>query len=96
MTETKWTPGPWRVGKGGPNLCPTIGTHKGLMVAMVAYGNDHPTQANAHLMAAAPDLYGVLDWAIQSWDEHNKHGFNMQGDWVQDARAALAKARGDV
>jgi hypothetical protein len=53
-------------------------------------------EANAHLIAAAPDLYEALCWAIQSWDEHNKHGFNMQGDWVQDARAALSKARGDV
>lgn len=50
------TPGPWRVGRGGPNLCPTVGTERGLMVAMVSHGEGHPTEANARLIAATPDL----------------------------------------
>jgi len=32
----------------------------------------------------------VIEWALISWDDHNKHGYNMQGDWVFDARATLA------
>ena len=39
------------------------------------------------LLAKAAD---VIDWALICWDDHNKHGYNMQGDWVHDARATLA------
>lgn len=102
--ETKWTPGPWKAGR--PDMAtmvdgaPSKWIYAGEQYVACASGRiDGPfdkVMANAHLIAAAPDLYEALDWAIQSWDEHNKHGFNMQGDWVQDARAALAKARGEV
>ena len=36
-------------------------------------------------------LREALDWALQCWDEHMKHGFAMQGDWVQSARTALGE-----
>jgi hypothetical protein len=96
MSEAKHTPGPWRVGKGGPNGCPTVGTEKGLMVAMVSHGNSHPTQANARLIAAAPDLLEALEWALDAWDTHNRTGDPMQGDWESDAIAAIAKAKGET
>lgn len=54
------TPGPWRIGRSGPNECPTIGTDGGLMVAMVCHGVDHPTDANARLIAAAPEMLSVI------------------------------------
>jgi len=57
--KTAHTPGPWRVGAAGPNECPTVGTQSGLMVAMVSHGEDHPTAANANLIAAAPDLLAL-------------------------------------
>jgi hypothetical protein len=37
----------------------------------------------------------VLDWAVICWDDHNKHGYEMQGDWVPDARAALKELKGE-
>lgn len=37
----------------------------------------------------------VIEWALISWDDHNKHGYNMQGDWVFDARATLAEIKGE-
>lgn len=36
----------------------------------------------------------VIDWVLIAWDEHDKYGHNMQGDWVSDARATLAKLTG--
>lgn len=68
MSAAKHTPGPWRVGTSGPNLCPTIGTMRGLMVAMVAHGHEHPTQANARLIAAAPDLLEEARTDLQAWE----------------------------
>jgi Lon protease-like protein len=50
--------------------------------------------ANAHLIAAAPDLYEALADAIEAWETHNESGDAMQGCWVQDARDAIAKAEG--
>jgi hypothetical protein len=40
------------------------------------------------LLAKAVD---VIDWALICWDDHNKHGYMMQGDWVPDARTTLAE-----
>lgn len=90
MSEEKHTPGPWRVGKGGPNMCPTVGTEKGLMVAMVAYGDSHPTQANARLIAAAPDLLEALENLTIAIGM----GWDLDGV-LEVSRAAIAKAKGD-
>lgn len=66
MTQTRFTPGPWRVGKHGPNGCNAIGTNQGLMVAMVAHSINEPEQkeqaiGDSHLIAAAPLMYLLLD-----------------------------------
>ena len=37
----------------------------------------------------------VIDWALICWDDHNKHGYTMQGDWVSDTRTTLAELTGD-
>jgi hypothetical protein len=37
----------------------------------------------------------VIDWALICWDDHNKHGYRMQGDWVPDARTTLAELKGE-
>jgi len=49
---------------------------------------NHP---DAHLMAAAPDLYHALQDCLR---EHG--GFTIRGECERNALAALAKARGDV
>jgi hypothetical protein len=36
----------------------------------------------------------VIDWALICWDDHQEHGYNMQGDWVSDARATIAELTG--
>ncbi len=63
--ERRHTLGPWRVGTAGPNGCPTVGTEQGLMTAMVVHGKDHPTMANALLIAAAPELLEALKAAVE-------------------------------
>jgi hypothetical protein len=35
----------------------------------------------------------VIDWALICWDDHNTHGYMMQGDWVLDARTTLAELK---
>ena len=89
--ETKWTPGPWHVPKArgyahGPvdkNDVPVV-TWTGM-----ARPRQENGMANAHLVAAAPDLYEALEAMLDECvdDEFAPH--------VMDARAALAKARGE-
>lgn len=85
--NTKFTPGPWR-------YCPTnnghmIGGSGNGYIAEARQIRDVPeTKANAHLIAAAPDLYNALA-TIENDDGHIPA-------FAWDLRnAALAKARGE-
>ena len=52
---------------------------------------DHLNEPDAHLIAAAPDLYAALEKALGGCD-----GDLCMHLWHDDARAALAKARGET
>ncbi len=51
-------------------------------------------QAMADIEAKLAKAADVIEWALICWDDHNKHGYTMQGDWVSDARATLAALTG--
>jgi hypothetical protein len=53
----------------------------------VTLGDHDEGEANARLIAASPDLLEALEWAVNSQPEDADL-------WVTDARAAIAKARG--
>lgn len=99
---SKHTPGPWRVGRPGPNGCQTIGTHGGLMVAMVAHSlNDPPPHreqaiGNASLLAAAPDLLEALRGLVNALEmEPGPRGvMDLVPGAIEKARAAIARAEG--
>ncbi len=87
MSAAKWTAGPWRVihYHGEPLYVgpfELIGSHRRAATAEDA--------ANAHLCAAAPELYAALE-GLLAWEQE-------QGGWEapawQRARAALGKAGG--
>ena len=112
MPELKHTPGPWGVcpdpgadcgecGESqeeaflvGPQMPTGVGVRTGLAVVLV----DDNAEANAMLMAAAPDLLA----ACQLWDQGFTDGEQFTEEqfwkWVNDnrraARAAIAKALG--
>lgn len=58
---------------------------------MIEYGHvaEDVALANAYLIAAAPDLYEALE-------ELEKTDWNISKDWINAARAALYKARGET
>lgn len=50
--------------------------------------------ANAHLIAAAPDLYAALQWCVEIVDEY---GWGVNSDAARvNAEATLAYARGEA
>lgn len=99
---TMHTPGPWGVTITGPGLLGIEGDD-GALVAGVHGGND----ANARLIAAAPDLLAALEaatYALQGVQEF-LGGYELPSrdaavavgdaiDAIGPARAAIAKATG--
>lgn len=89
MTETKFTPGPWFISRKfvvGPRD-QEDGQSYGMIVGVAdVYGENR--SADAHLIAAAPELYEVLIGAMEL-------GGAIQMCLYDKALAALAKARGE-
>ena len=96
MTETNFTPGPWfvnghmtkyveaRIGGGIIQEVAAVGPTD----ADGGYGSQQ--EANARLIASAPELYEALDKAM-----HCKYFVLLSGAVQHEVSAALAKARGD-
>ena len=78
------TPGPWKA-IGGEVLSPGLGAPN--IAQMDTLAENPVREANACLVAAAPDLLAALEAAVLLL-HHNKYERDM-------AHAALAKARGE-
>jgi hypothetical protein len=64
-----------------------------------AYHKTHDLYASSEERADAlteklAKAVDVIEWALIAWDDHCKHGYDMQGDWVHDARTTLAELKG--
>ena len=108
----KHTPGPWEVtqidclgneiveyGNVRPVNRHMFGHETSLPIADF-YLWDMPEQrANAHLIAAAPDLLEALTDAVIDFDNWAAHEDNHPHEhlvaWAEKARAAIAKAKGE-
>lgn len=96
MKHTEHTPGPWVVdrdpyGRAVYIQHPDTKVNGGWVVATV-WGDDK--EANARIMAAAPDLLAALQACSDRMAELQKHT-NYPLAWPRElARAAIAKATG--
>lgn len=91
MRETKWTPGPWEVAldaSGHPN----IRAQSRRVAYLDLRGDLAAVDANARLVAAAPDLYEALDGLVSRLKQ-TCGDYHAQG--IEIAERALARARGD-
>lgn len=109
MSETKFTPGPWgwvEQYRGGHAWLQSASEKFTIGNAIIddgsAYGEYPPriavNEANAHLIAAAPDLYEALERLLpMAEDDCFQYGNSADEDEdIIFARAALAKARGEA
>jgi hypothetical protein len=101
-TETKWTPGPWSVeGETVYALTDTGGQNRfwcsvqSVRRADEGEASDAEVRANAHLIAAAPDLYAALAALM---NEHGALTGSKECDSAAEklARLALSRARGET
>lgn len=104
MAETKFTPGPWQMSgvRSKRNVYGhTVGPDSDPIIT-VDYSDRTPdlhseTLGNAHLIAAAPELYAALEDMIALY-------INTAGNYFEPGKvkqmiaslAALAKARGET
>ena len=107
MSDTGFTPGPWVCGNRYSSM--GVYTESGDVIANTRGSQrnfDRETQlaeqdANAHLIAAAPELYAAAELALivaESWIHDQLDGTNSLGEALVElnpVRAALAKARGE-
>jgi len=94
MTKRKWTPGPWLVqttdGAKSGNGFDVLGSCVSGLTWINPDSNQSEAQANAHIIAAAPDLYEALENLLGVHE--GKGGTKYHAGEI--ARAALAKASG--
>jgi hypothetical protein len=99
--EAKHTPGNWKVGKTGG----VVVSDQPLPGYDINGGHDHIEYYGGHLIAesiwrkedarliaAAPDLLNALGLALEYWADRQQRYRNRAPVWVQEARAAIAKA----
>ena len=91
MSDTKWTPGPWRVGLNGSPSVRSVWTDGGDYHRFVA-STECP--ANAKIISAAPDMAEALERFVTF---HSGHVLSPElVGTMKLARAALAKAKGEA
>ena len=113
MSETKFTPGPWYIKPSEEKPSPYWGTTSSTritildapdgqykprhVIAQVAKGNGRG-DANAALIAAAPDMYGILEHyldLIQKANDGDAVSEQKIFEQSADIEKVLKKARGE-
>lgn len=99
MSEAKHTPGPWVLDESmhGDNFRAVSAPNHGELATVVWSMEEEPLgsnanaqcRANAHLIAAAPELLEALEFLLVA------HGEQLDAAFAQ-ARTVLAKAKGDT
>lgn len=93
--QPKFTPGPWEIANE-VGLC--VSAMRGVVCRMIRQGwilDTGEIVGNAHLIAAAPDLFTALTAlvaAVERDDNPRDEGHFSDSDEMKTARAALAKA----
>jgi len=111
MSEEKWTQGPWRAKREGQSIFIDAsignGTAQEVAVCQPTHNWEHQGY-NAHLIAAAPELYEALEVFAACADELDatrETEMTPDDEWAKfrllasdyrKARAAIAKAKGET
>lgn len=83
--ETKWTQGPWDAHVMTREV--SVEAPCGRILFAVSRGSDEQVEHDAHLIAAAPELYEALASIVE---------LGHSDTAMREARAALAKALGEA
>ena len=106
MSAAKHTPGPWFIrtnrhtstdGRpwGWLDAAPPGGPQRNIPGVQVTWTRGEASEANARLIAAAPELLAALNAALDDVDAARADGYEPPA-WAEAARAAIAKATGSA
>lgn len=95
--NTKFTPGPWfateEFGTGDVLVYHAIRAGKNMWDETIASTWAEPNAANAHLIAASPEIGALLAQAVRLYETYGLVAGSPEcGKWVNDSRDALKKA----
>lgn len=99
-TPAQHTPGPWHQHTDGSKIYASVRSAKGQIVADCGSRSDQIAQANARLIAAAPELLAALESVLGLIPDGDMDSHAIacpgkdDGCGICFARAALAKATG--
>jgi hypothetical protein len=90
----KFTPGPWVIAPDPKHLAAApvvISSTRNIAKVLYHLGSeDNEVNANAHLIAAAPELLEVCEKLLA-----HACGDTVRGDFLAEAELAIAKAKGE-
>ena len=89
---SRFTKGPWRQGSGSPSYVLVDDGSSPSKIVARAYPNDVPSgelEANAQLIAAAPDMYEALKELAYVCGKLPGYEHQLVGSALRSARAAL-------
>ena len=89
---TLHTPIPWQVSPLGNVMKNSL---KIASIEQMPSSNESERIANAHLIAAAPDLLDLLEAAVARVQIANEEGQSILSAWLPDALSTLRKAKGE-
>lgn len=91
---TPHTPGPWKVDEDAPVI---VSAQDGTDIAIASGRAERGTvqEANARLIAAAPEMLAALVILVRDFDSAVDHAPEYSAI-ADHARAAIAKARGET
>ena len=91
--NAKHTPGPWRADAWNFHSRTTVRAGDETIAECHGHGRDrHQCEADARVIAAAPDLLEALEDALDLIESISP----VEGDTVRKARAAIAAATGEA
>ena len=103
MSEAKFAPGPWEKTQNGVRGCGIAIVYHGDGKAWFDIGAVNTNydkffeqqQYNADLIVSAPDLYAILNRALDALQRADDYGVPGLCGLIEDASDVLAKARGE-
>ena len=103
MNESKFTPGPWKKTQNEVSIASIGVVYHGdgktwFDIGAVNFNYDtflEQQQYNADLIVSAPDLYAILNRALDALQRADDYGVPGLCGLIEDASDVLAKARGE-